>query len=339
MDIPDSSKEYFWCAKLDKKNKVNQWEGRDDGVLEQLVLKRACIAAGAKQGERNLIEVTSFNHKQEKVEACICSLRGGAQEDVALADLTIFPPAIFKLIEGNGPVHIVGNHMMMDDSDEDSEGDQDYFSEEEEGSDISAEDSEEEKALEEVIANGKDKKKPAPKALGKKPKVEIKKVEEDDEEDEEEDEMDDEDMDDLIDGEAADDEEDEEEEEEEEEEVKPVPVSKKRKLANKEGNENKKPATDGSPQKKKKASVEADQPKTPLQQKENKAPASAKKTPKTPAKVYETVDEVKAAIKKYPGGKPRKEDKFGNWVKSAFKVKNDEWITELWKAHKKDLGL
>jgi len=28
----------------------------------------------------------------------------------------------------------------------------------------------------------------------------------------------------------------------------------------------------------------------------------------------------------FPGGKPRKEDKFSNWVKSAFKVKDEEVI-------------
>lgn len=329
MDLPDTSKEYFWCAKLDKKTKVNQWEGRDDGMMEQLVLKRACIAPGAKDGERNLVEVTSFNHKQEKVEACICSLRSGSQEDVALADLTIFPPAIFKLIQGNGPIHIVGNHMMMDDNDEDSEQDQDYFSEEE-GSELSAEDSDVEeeqkpKGKVAVVTNGKDKKKEATKAEAKKDVKKVEVVEEDD------DEMDDEDDDDLM---IED--EDDDEDEEEEEEVKPVPASKKRKLAQKEGNENKKP-NEGSPQKKKKSTDS--EPKTPLQQKENKAPLSAKKTPKTPAKIYDNIDEVKDAIKKYPGGKPRKEDKFGNWVKSAFKVKNDEWIKELWKAHKKELGL
>lgn len=45
-----------------------------------------------------------------------------------------------------------------------------------------------------------------------------------------------------------------------------------------------------------------------------------------------------AAVKKYPGGKPKKEDKFGNWVKSAFKA-NEEWVPQLWKAHKKEQGL
>ena len=34
------------------------------------------------------------------MEACICSLRSGLKEDENLSDLTILPPAIFKLIAG-----------------------------------------------------------------------------------------------------------------------------------------------------------------------------------------------------------------------------------------------
>ncbi|CAK8675818.1 nucleophosmin-like [Clavelina lepadiformis] len=311
----DMSKEYLWCIKLDKAEKSNHWEGRDDGGLEQLVLKRACMGVGAKDGERQLLEVTSFNSRQERVEACFCSLRGGSQEDVNLSDLTIFPPAIFKLIEGNGPVHLVGNHMMM--GDEDDSEDEDYSDDEvslDLDDDVSDEVEEEKPKIKE---NGD-----AGKKQVKSGKVKKQKIKEEimDDEDEDEDDEDDVDL--------------EEEDEDEEETPVPAPQPKKRKLETKAGDENKKPDTT-TPQKKKRT-IDAGTPKTPLQQKENKTPQSGKKTP---AKAYGSVDEVKAAIKKYPGGKPKKEDKFCNWVKSAFKVSNDEWIKDLWKAHKKDLGL
>nr|CAB3264427.1 nucleoplasmin-like protein ANO39 [Phallusia mammillata] len=326
MDVGPESKEFLWCAKLGTSAKTNQWEGRDDGVLEQLVLKRACLGKGAKDGERNLVEVTSFDYQQEKIEACICCLRGGGQEDVSLGDLTIFPPAIFKLVEGSGPIHLVGNHMMMDEGDDLSDDEQEDFSEEDvsEG-DLS--DMEDEKMVELKPKGTKGEPQKPGKASAKgdaKPKKQVKVEPEEDDEDD----LDDEDIDDEDDDESM-----EEDVPEVKVEAKKTP-NKKRKLTNGQaGDENKKP--DNTPSQKKKKNSEST-PTTPLQQKENKTPQSGKKTP---GKVYESVDEVKAAIKKYPGGKPRKEDKFCNWVKSAFKVKNDEWIKELWKAHKKDLGI
>jgi len=61
---------------------------------------QACLGPKVKENERNIVEVTSFDHKQDKVSACVCSLKINSNEDVSLGDLTIFPPAIFKLIEG-----------------------------------------------------------------------------------------------------------------------------------------------------------------------------------------------------------------------------------------------
>jgi len=54
----------------------------------------------AKENERNIVEVTSFDHNQEKVQVNICALRAGLKEDTELSDITIFPPAILKLTEG-----------------------------------------------------------------------------------------------------------------------------------------------------------------------------------------------------------------------------------------------
>merc|ERR1712136_187684 len=290
FDPSANSKEYLWSTKLTKKSNKTQWEGRDDGVLEQLVIKRACLGVGAKENERNIVQVTSFNYQQKKIETCICSLTLPTKECDGLTDVTVFPPAIFELVEGSGPIHLTGNHMMMDDGDEsdDEDFDEEGMEEDEEVSEDSDAAEEEEKMEAEVEET------PAP-VVEEKPKKTPKK-------------------------------------------------NKKRKLEEKPEEENVEaaPAAEEKPKtpaKKKKAAAAAEgaaeeAPKTPKnKQKENKTPK------KTPAKVYTTLDEVAAAVKKYPGGKPRKEDKFGNWVKSAFKVHNDEWIPQLWKMHKKDAGL
>merc|ERR1712142_629095 len=148
FDPSANSKEYLWSTKLTKKSNKTQWEGRDDGVLEQLVLKRACLGVGAKENERNIVQVTSFNYQQKKIETCICSLTLPTKECDGLTDVTVFPPAIFELVEGSGPIHLTGNHMMMDDGDESDDEDFDEEGmeedEEEEVSDSEAEEEDEE---------------------------------------------------------------------------------------------------------------------------------------------------------------------------------------------------
>jgi len=331
FDPSANSKEYLWSTKLTKKSNKTQWEGRDDGVLEQLVLKRACLGVGAKENERNIVQVTSFNYQQKKIETCICSLTLPTKECDGLTDVTVFPPAIFELVEGSGPIHLTGNHMMMDDGDESDDEDFDEEGmeedEEEEVSDSEAEEEEEEAKIVEIKSDP-----PAAKVNGvaeKKQVAEVKPQVKDETPAEEE----------------SKDEEEKMEAEVEEKPKKTPKKNKKRKLEEKPAEENVEAAAPAAeekpktPAKKKKAAAAAEgaaeeAPKTPKnKQKENKTPK------KTPAKVYATLDEVAAAVKKYPGGKPRKEDKFGNWVKSAFKVQNDEWIPQLWKMHKKDAGL
>merc|ERR1712136_609083 len=149
FDPSANSKEYLWSTKLTKKSNKTQWEGRDDGVLEQLVIKRACLGVGAKENERNIVQVTSFNYQQKKIETCICSLTLPTKECDGLTDVTVFPPAIFELVEGSGPIHLTGNHMMMDDGDEsdDEDFDEEGMEEDEEVSeDSDAEEEEEEEA-------------------------------------------------------------------------------------------------------------------------------------------------------------------------------------------------
>lgn len=337
FDPAANSKEYLWSAKLEKKKNKSQWEGRDDGVLEQLVLKRACLGVGAKTNERNIVQVTSFNYQQKKIETCICSLTLPTKECDGLTDVTIFPPAIFELVEGSGPVHLTGNHMMMDDGDEsdDEDFDEDEVEEDENVSDD--EEEEEEKVVEiksndePVKVNGVAEKK---KVAEVKPQVKDEApVEAEDDDDSEDEEMEAEEEAPKEEAKVV------EEAPKEEEKPKKTPKkNKKRKLEEKAAEENvdEKPKT---PAKKKKAptaeAVTEEAPKTPKnkKEKENKTPK------KTPAKVYTSLDEVAAAVKKYPGGKPRKEDKFGNWLKSAFRVQNEEWIPQLWKMHKKEQGL
>jgi len=42
---------------------------------------------------------------------------------------------------------------------------------------------------------------------------------------------------------------------------------------------------------------------------------------------------LKKAILANPGGKPKKEEKFKNWVKNTMKCAKDEWFSDLWAWH------
>merc|ERR1712142_180417 len=65
--------------------------------------------------------------------------------------------------------------------------------------------------------------------------------------------------------------------------------------------------------------------------------AEAKKAkgekPKKAPKTYATIDDLKKAILANPGGKPKKEEKFKNWVKNTMKCSKDEWFADLWSWH------
>jgi len=98
------------------------------------------------------------------------------------------------------------------------------------------------------------------------------------------------------------------EEEEEEEEAQPAPKKKK-------------------PEEQKKRKAEEDAKESPV-----KKAKPEKKDKKV--KSYESIEDVKKAILANPGGKPKKEEKFGNWVKNTMKCSNEEWIKDLWTWHK-----
>merc|ERR1712147_471814 len=74
----------------------------------------------------------------------------------------------------------------------------------------------------------------------------------------------------------------------------------------------------------------------PKKEEAKESPVKKAKPEKKDKKVksYESIEDVKRAILANPGGKPKKEDKFGNWVKNTMKCSNEEWIKDLWTWHK-----
>lgn len=72
----------------------------------------------------------------------------------------------------------------------------------------------------------------------------------------------------------------------------------------------------------------------------NESPAKKPKTDEPKAKVESekpakkaitTADELIDAIKAYKGGRPKKKEKFENWIKHTFKVDNKGYVKKAWK--------
>ena len=71
---------------------------------------QACLGVSAKDGERNVIQVTTEDEEGELVKHTILSLRAGGTEQCSLF-LTLHPPVTFELVSGSGPVHVVGSSV------------------------------------------------------------------------------------------------------------------------------------------------------------------------------------------------------------------------------------
>merc|ERR1711990_146328 len=100
-----------------------------DEMQNILFLKRAVLGIKAVEGERNIVEVQCKNMDNEDAKHPILSLTLGLQDhcDVELT-FKQMEEVVFTLIEGSGPLHLVGQHYLetirepeMDETDMDDE--------------------------------------------------------------------------------------------------------------------------------------------------------------------------------------------------------------------------
>ena len=91
----------------------------------KLQVTSACLGPKAKNGERNLVEVTTEDDSGKQTTCSIVSLRVGQKECLHL-ELGFNNPTKFTLREGSGPISLCGVHLQagpIDFSDEsDSSG-------------------------------------------------------------------------------------------------------------------------------------------------------------------------------------------------------------------------
>jgi len=252
IEIPEEAmmpqqKSYLWATDLEGANAQMKFEG-GDVEDEMLVFKSAALSVGAKG--KHVVQLSAVDAKSEKVTAVLAVL-SDANPFVRLPEISVEPPILLKLAEGEGPVNICANHIITEDDDLDMDDD------------------------------------------------------------------DDEEM-------EADDREEEEDIEEEQEPVKEeAPV-----VAKKE-----EPKKAASP-KKEVTKRKAESPEKPV---DAKKPKNDNKKEKKAPKTYDSIEDLKKAILANPGGKPKKQEKFNNWVKNTMKCQKEEWFGDLWTWHQEQI--
>merc|ERR1712096_510388 len=169
--------EFMWSCTLTGSNKEYSWdpavtetgvkEGEEEGEKEalmvkpghRLLIKSAILMPNAKKDEVTVIQIESEGYNKQKVIVPIVAMKGGSDLQKYVA-LLVPGPAKLKIIRGEGPINLVGSHVVdyFGFKDEDDEED----SEEEEEGDT------ENEGMETEEVNEKGDKKIAPSKDGKK---------------------------------------------------------------------------------------------------------------------------------------------------------------------------
>ncbi|XP_046667757.1 nucleoplasmin-like protein [Homalodisca vitripennis] len=132
------TEDYFWGLTLSKEHPTEIWDpdmkspgggdANDSHALRgehTLVVKQAVLGPKTADGEVNVVQAEAMGYKSD-IKFPIAVLKGGAQSQAVLDLLFPDPPVTFKLIQGNGPIHLLGNHSvgsgeMVGEDDEDDE--------------------------------------------------------------------------------------------------------------------------------------------------------------------------------------------------------------------------
>ncbi|XP_054258890.1 nucleoplasmin-like protein ANO39 [Macrosteles quadrilineatus] len=132
------TEDYFWGLTLSKDHSSEIWDpdmkspggpdANDSHALRgehTLVVKQAVLGPKCTDGEVNVVQAEAMGYKSD-IKFPIAVLKGGSQSQAVLDLLFPDPPVTFKLIQGNGPVHLLGNHSvgsgeMVGEDDEDDE--------------------------------------------------------------------------------------------------------------------------------------------------------------------------------------------------------------------------
>merc|ERR1712083_446554 len=109
--LSGSSKEYTWNPE-DPADTAEDDE-KDPSVKpgHRLLIKAAVLMPSAKVDEVTIVQVESEGYKKDKVVVPICAMKGG-QSLHQYVDLLLPTQAKFTLLQGEGPIRLVGSRCV-----------------------------------------------------------------------------------------------------------------------------------------------------------------------------------------------------------------------------------
>jgi len=148
VDVASNSveEEFLWSCTLTGSDKEFQWSPEDpsdeddddnDPTVKpghRLLIKNAILMPTATNDEVSIIEIETEGYNKTKVVVPIVAMRGGSDYNQYVDLLVPAKRATFKLIQGSGPISLVGSHCVDfygyrdvgagDAEDEDEEGEE-----------------------------------------------------------------------------------------------------------------------------------------------------------------------------------------------------------------------
>jgi len=117
-----TSEEFLWSCDLTAAKKEYSWapqdpvkEGEDtdeDGrPSHKLLIKSAILMPTAKKDEVNIVQIESEGYNKEKVKVPILAMKGG-NDLQSYVDILVPNSAKLTLIKGEGPIHLIGSHVI-----------------------------------------------------------------------------------------------------------------------------------------------------------------------------------------------------------------------------------
>jgi len=149
--------EFLWTCTLTGADKVYDWSPEDPIVSKddeetdsevkpghKLLIKSAILMPGAKEGEVTVVQIESEGYNKQKVVVPIVAMRAGTDYQTYV-DLLVPGQAKISLLQGEGPIHLVGSHCV------DSFGYRDTGAEDDAEDEMEAEEEVGEKEAEELV--------------------------------------------------------------------------------------------------------------------------------------------------------------------------------------------
>ncbi|ROT73130.1 nucleoplasmin isoform 1-like protein [Penaeus vannamei] len=106
-------KTYFWGLTLDGSTKEKTWEGQcvlnnleATTTTHTLSIRQVVLGPEAKEGEVNVVELEVKGYKDQKHKIPVCVTKAGGSYVTGVDVLIEDTPAIFRLTQGSGPIHL-----------------------------------------------------------------------------------------------------------------------------------------------------------------------------------------------------------------------------------------